>query len=450
MRPSLTRRMLAPVVCLLVGLSASLVVVSGAPSAAATRVKPGNPLTWTKAAPGGYTPTFGPKFNNPYGNKTARRRLVTNVIRTIDSSPGYVRPKTASGALAPCPSNPRLWPSEIKISLYSIADRAFVDALIRASRRCVSVQLLMNNHLDATTSRSWGRLLAALGNDRSKRSWTRRCIGGCRGHAVLHSKFYLFSRAGRARNTVMVGSSNMTSNAVKVQYNDLFTANGNSALYGQYKKIFNEMKRDQVVSNPLRVVTAGRYTSTFYPYPAANARTDRTRAALNSIRCTGARGAGIKGRSVLYINMHSWHGPRGRYLAERVRTMYNRGCHVRILYSFMGKRTYNLLTRGTGPRMVARRVLFPGPRGRVAAKYSHMKMFAVAGRVGSDRSSWVTWTGSNNWADRSIHGDEVTIRIPSLSVYRAYVKNWKNMRARRSSPVWAIYPEPGGGGRAPD
>jgi phosphatidylserine/phosphatidylglycerophosphate/cardiolipin synthase-like enzyme len=95
-------------------------------------------------------------------------------------------------------------------------------------------------------------------------------------------------------------------------------------------------------------------------------------------------------------------------------------------------------------------VLFAGPRGRVAAKYSHMKMFAVAGRVGSDRSSWVTWTGSNNWADRSIHGDEVTIRIPSLSVYRAYVKNWKAMRARRSSPVWAIYPEPGGGGRAPD
>jgi phosphatidylserine/phosphatidylglycerophosphate/cardiolipin synthase-like enzyme len=173
-------------------------------------------------------------------------------------------------------------------------------------------------------------------------------------------------------------------------------------------------------------------------------------AALNSIRCSGARGAGIKGHSVLYINMHSWHGTRGRYLAKRVRTMYNRGCYVRILYSFMGHGTFAYLTHGTGPRMVVRRVLFPGRRGLVAAKYSHMKMFAASGRIGSDRSAWVTWTGSNNWADRSIHGDEVTLRIASRTVYRAYVRHWNAMRARRSSAIWAIYPEPGGGGRAPD
>jgi phosphatidylserine/phosphatidylglycerophosphate/cardiolipin synthase-like enzyme len=448
---SLGARLTVPAISLLVALSACLVVVAGtSASTAASRVNPRNPLTWHRTSPGHYTPTFGARFNNPYGRETARRRLIAHVVRTIDSSPGYVRPRTASGALAPCPSSPRLFPSEIKISLYSIADRNFVNALIRAHRRCVSVQLLMNNHLDATTSPSWGALLRAIGNDRSKRSWTRRCVGGCRGHAVLHSKFYLFSRAGRARNVVMVGSSNMTSNAVRIQYNDLFTAVGSGTLLGQYKTIFNEMKRDRVVANPLRVKRVGRYTSTFYPYPGATARTDRTLAALNSIRCSGARGAGIHGRSVLYVNMHSWHGTRGRYLAQRVRTMYNRGCYVRILYSFMGHRTFNFLTRGAGPRMVVRRVLFPGPRGLVAAKYSHMKMFAASGHIGSDRSSWVTWTGSNNWADRSIHGDEVTLRIDSFSVYRSYVAHWKAMRERRSSAVWAIYPEPGGGGRAPD
>ncbi|HVH93683.1 MAG TPA: phospholipase D-like domain-containing protein [Nocardioidaceae bacterium] len=451
MRPSIRQRLLVPATSLLVALSACLVVVSGtSASVAATRVNPRNPLTWHRTSPAHYTPRFGAKFNNPYGRRAARGRLVHKVVRTIDSSPGYVRPRTASGAKVPCPSNPRFFPSRIKISLYSIASRAFVAALIRAHRRCVSVQLLMNNHLDATTSRSWGALLKAIGNDRRKRSWTRRCVGGCRGHAVLHSKFYLFSHAGNARNVVMVGSSNMTTNAVRIQYNDLFTSTGSSTLLRQYTSIFNQMKRDRVVSNPLRVYKVGRYTSTFYPFPGATARTDRTMAALNSIRCSGARGAGVKGHSVLYINMHSWHGTRGRYLAKRVRTMYNRGCYVRILYSFMGHGTFAYLTHGTGPRMVARRVLFPGPRGLVAAKYSHMKMFAASGRIGSDRSSWVTWTGSNNWADRSIHGDEVTLRISSYSVYRSYVAHWKAMRERRSSPVWAIYPEPGGGGRAPD
>lgn len=451
MRPSIRKRLLVPATSLLVALSACLVVVSGtSASVAATRVNPRNPLTWHRTSPAHYTPRFGAKFNNPYGRRAARGRLIHEVVSTIDSSPGYVRPRTASGARVPCPSNPRFFPSRIKISLYSIANRAFVDALIRAHRRCVSVQLLMNNHLDATTSRSWGALLKAVGNNRSKRSWTRRCVGGCRGHAVLHSKFYLFSHAGNARNVVMVGSSNMTTNAVRIQYNDLFTSTGSSTLLRQYTSIFNQMKRDRVVSNPLRVYKVGRYTSTFYPFPGATARTDRTMAALNSIRCSGARGAGVKGHSVLYINMHSWHGTRGRYLAKRVRTMYNRGCYVRILYSFMGHGTFAYLTHGAGPRMVVRRVLFPGPRGLVAAKYSHMKMFAASGHIGSDRSSWVTWTGSNNWADRSIHGDEVTLRISSYSVYRSYVAHWKAMRERRSSPVWAIYPEPGGGGRAPD
>lgn len=451
MRPSIRQRLLVPATSLLVALSACLVVVSGtSASVAATRVNPRNPLTWHRTSPAHYTPRFGAKFNNPYGRRAARGRLIHEVVSTIDSSPGYVRPRTASRARVPCPSNPRFFPSRIKISLYSIANRAFVDALIRAHRRCVSVQLLMNNHLDATTSRSWGALLKAVGNNRSKRSWTRRCVGGCRGHAVLHSKFYLFSHAGNARNVVMVGSSNMTTNAVRIQYNDLFTSTGSSTLLRQYTSIFNQMKRDRVVSNPLRVYKVGRYTSTFYPFPGATARTDRTMAALNSIRCSGARGAGVKGHSVLYINMHSWHGTRGRYLAKRVRTMYNRGCYVRILYSFMGHGTFAYLTHGAGPRMVVRRVLFPGPRGLVAAKYSHMKMFAASGHIGSDRSSWVTWTGSNNWADRSIHGDEVTLRISSYSVYRSYVAHWKAMRERRSSPVWAIYPEPGGGGRAPD
>src|SRR4051794_38746231 len=213
MRPSIRRRLLVPATSLLVALGACLVVMSGtSASVAATRVNPHNPLTWHRTSPDHYTPRYGAKFNKPYGNRVSRGRLIHHVVRTIDSSPASVRPRPASGARVPCPSHSRFFPSRIRISLYSIANRAFVDALIRAHRRCVSVQLLMNNHLDATTSRSWGALLKAIGNDRRKRSWTRRCVGGCRGHAVLHSKFYLFSHAGNARNVVMVGSSNMTTN----------------------------------------------------------------------------------------------------------------------------------------------------------------------------------------------------------------------------------------------
>lgn len=418
---------------------------------------PGQPSTYKKFAPDSYTPPEGPKFNNPYGSQTSRRALLTHVIRAINSSPGYRLPAgidPATGKRAACPTNPKDYPSEIKIALYSIADQSFVDAMINAHKRCVSVKLLMNSHLNVNNSPSWRKLINGIGARGSsyadKRSFAFRCSNGCLGTTVLHSKFYLFSQANKARDTVMVGSNNMTSNAVNVQWNDLYTVNGNKTLYDQYLSMFTKMVPDRSSNGP-RIYRAGPYTSTFYPFRQANSTNDKTLNALRTIRCTGATGgAGYHGHTVVHIAMHAWHGKRGLYLAKRVRAMYNHGCYVRILYSFMGHGTYTLLTRHTGGRMVVRRVLFPGPSGEYAAKYSHMKMFAASGYVSGDSSSWVTWTGSNNWADRSIRADEVTLRIPFRSVYNAYVDHWNFMRKLRSSATWAIYPEPGGGGRAPD
>jgi len=397
-----------------------------------------------KWSPGHYTPGGGPRFNNPLGDKTARRTLLRHVNRTIMSVRGYrVRdPRN-------CPTDPARYPAEIKISLYSIADIAFVDRLIAANRRCISVQLLMNDHLDETTSPSWSKLVHALGGNRKARSFAYRCTHSCRGNAILHSKFYLFSQAGKAHDVVMVGSSNMTTNASGVQWNDLYTVAGNRELYDQFRSMFRLMVPDRASNGP-RIFRAGMYTSTFYPFSNATAATDRTMRALNSIHCTGATGGtGINGRTVLYVNMHAWHGTRGRYLAQKVRRMYDRGCYVRILYSFMGRGTYDLLTRGTGSRMVARRTLFPRPDGRVAAKYSHMKMFAASGNIGTDSSARVVWTGSMNFGD-TVRSDEVTLRIPSGSAYAAYIRQWQFIRRTHSAGTWATYEEPGGGGRAPN
>jgi PLD-like domain len=451
----------APAVLLVPATSATTATAAAGPAAALTPTLavpvPGRPSTYTRVVRDHYTPRGGPKFNNPYGSKSSRRALLTHVIRSINSSPGYRLPAgvdPSTGKRVACPTNPKDYPSEIKIALYSIADRGFVDALIAAHRRCVSVKLLMNSHLNVNNSPSWRRLLNGIGPRRARfagqRSFVHRCSNGCIGSTVLHTKFYLFSQASRARDTVMVGSSNMTSNAVRVQWNDLFTVNGNRQLYADYTNMFNKMAPDRRGDGP-RIFQSGPYTSTFYPFRHANRTNDKTLNALNTIRCGGATGgAGIRGRTVVYIVMHAWHGTRGLYLAQRVRQLYDRGCYVRILYSFMGHGTFNLLTRHTGSRMIARRVLFAGPHGKVAAKYSHMKLFAASGNVSGDHSSWVSWTGSNNWADRSVKADEVTIRIPSRSVYNAYVNHWNFMRNRRSSATWAIYEEPGGGGRVPD
>ena len=420
------------------------------------KVRPLHPKTWLTWAPGHVTPRSGPVFNNPYGGPDQRRRLLNHVIDAIDASPGYrLRRPGGTGRQLTCPTDPAQAPSEIKIAVYSIADKGFADAIIAAHRRCVSVQVLMNSHLTSVTSLSWGRIIDELGargtHWRQRRSFAHRCSSGCLGTSTLHSKFYLFSHAGAVRNTVIVGSSNMTRNAVGVQWNDLFTVNGHPTMYQQYRSMFERMTPDdETADGPFVFPATGHYQSTFYPFRAADRNTDKTVQALRSVRCRGAEdGTGIRGRTVVYVAMHAWFGDRGRAITAQLRGLYRRGCYVRILYSFVMRKTYRLLTAGTGRRMVMRRMSFADPYGVTATKYSHLKMYAISGHIGEDHSSDVVYTGSSNWTDRANHGDEVTLRIESAAAYRAYVGHWTFMATHRSSPLWAFYEEPVGGGRAP-
>ncbi|MGN6129165.1 MAG: phospholipase D-like domain-containing protein, partial [Nocardioidaceae bacterium] len=429
------KRVVAALVVLLTLAAAALAAPSTA--TAGTR-RP----TWS---PGHHTPAGGPHFNNPLGGKTARRTLLRQVNNAIMSVRGY-RVRNPRN----CPADPARYPAEIKISLYSIADMAFVDRLIAADRRCISVQLLMNDHLDSSTSPSWARLVRALGSNRKARSFAYRCTHSCRGNAILHSKFYLFSQAGKARDVVMVGSSNMTTNASGVQWNDLMTVKDNPGLYGVFRQMFEEMVPDVRRSSPLRVFDVGQYQAIFFPQPGANPRTDQAMKLLRTIHCRGAEGgAGSHGRTVVEINMHAWKGDRGLYLAREVHDLYDQGCVIHVLYSFMWKRTYQTLVHGTGPRMDARRTIFPRPYTDVAAIYSHMKTVAVSGNVGDDPSSWVVWTGSANFSDLAKYSDEVILRVPRRNAYEKYAAHNAFIRRTKSSPVWAIYQEPAGGGREP-
>ena len=257
---------------------------------------PGQPSTYKRYAPAHYTPPNGPRFNNPYGSKSSRRTLLTHVIKTINSVPGYRLPAgidPATGKKVACPTNPAEFPNTIKIALYSIADQSFVDALIAAHRRCVSVKLLMNSHLNVDNSPSWRRLINGLGAKTggyaNERSFAYRCSNGCIGSTVLHSKFYLFSQAGHSKSVMMTGSSNMTSNAVRVQWNDLFTVDNDQSLYDTYTNMWNRMVPDHRGNGPF-IYQSGGYTSTFYPMRQATRNTDKTLAALRTIHCNGATG----------------------------------------------------------------------------------------------------------------------------------------------------------------
>jgi phosphatidylserine/phosphatidylglycerophosphate/cardiolipin synthase-like enzyme len=401
-------------------------------------------------SPRHYLPKFGPTFNRPL-SVTRTRTNLKKMIRTIDSIPGY---KYGGGL---CPWAPSLRPGTIRVALYSMTDQRFAKALVAANRRCISVQILMNNHLDRNTDPAWRRLADALGTRRYnrgdvRRSFAYRCSSGCRGSGVLHTKMYLFNstlqrqRWNRIRHTVSTGSSNMTFNAASIQYNDLFTVRNKPGLYTTFLSVFNKMRRDRFRRNLIQV-TNGRYRSSFWPQDRGGP--DPEKVALRSISCRGANGGtGFKGRTVVHVNMHAWFGTRGLALARQVRQLYNQGCYVKVLYGFMSFGVFKILLRGHRTRLTARRTLF-SHNGRTAYVYSHMKNILASGHVGSDRSAKVSWTGSNNFTDGGPHFDEVMIRIPSAYVYRLYRRQFNFISKRKSSAVYAIFQEPEGGGRPP-
>jgi hypothetical protein len=316
----------------------------------------------------------------------------------------------------------------------------------------------MNNHLDRTNDPAWKRLEDALGtqvygNGRARRSFAHRCSYGCRGSGVLHTKMYLFDssvespRYNRVNSTVAVGSANMTFNSTNIQYNDLYTVVGRSDLFRTYSYMFNLMKRDRGVANRLVQTTNGSYQSTFWPQTPGGP--DPQMSALQSIRCTGVTGGtGYRGRTLVHINMHAWFNDRGLRLARQVRSLYNQGCYVRVLYGFMSYGVFQTLRNGTNSRMSVRRTLF-SRNGRTAYVYSHFKNMMANGRVGSDTSARVVWTGSNNFTDGGTHYDEVMLRIPFTSAYYDYLRQFRYISDRLSSAVYAIFQEPSGGGRPP-
>ncbi len=400
-----------------------------------------------------FVPSNGASFNRPL-TRSKRRVNLRRVIRTVNSMPGY---KQAYPGL--CPSNPAFVPGTIRVSLYSLFDTAFAKALIRARKRCVSVQVLMNNHLDRTTSPAWRMLEDAFGTRvftaqrKVRPNFAHRCNRGCRGGGVLHTKMYLFNSTlrdaskNRLRRVVMFGSSNMTSNASKIQYNDIYVQRGNAGLYRTFDRMFNLYRRDDGYHRNPGTTTNGAYQTTFWPQAAG--AVDPYMRALRAVHCTGANGrTGIRGRSVVYINMHAWFGTRGLGLANQLRRMYSRGCYVRVLYGFMSYGVFKKLRTGTGARMSVRRTVFAGPND-IAYVYTHLKNISISGHVGRDRSAKIVYTGSNNFTNEGLNFDEVMVRIASGRVYNSYVRNFHYTSRRLSSATYANFSEPTGGGRAP-
>lgn len=357
-----------------------------------------------------FTPSDGPKFNNPKGNDAAKYRLISHVERSIRSTPRG---------------------GTIRIATFLMDRQVTADRLIAAHRRGVNVKIIMDDGIESAPSR---RLKRVLGSNPKKRSYAVFCRNSCRGtRGQMHSKIYAFSKVGRAKNVVMVSSGNLNNGAARLGWNDLFTMTRNPRLYKVYKRIHNGMSRDRAMApgKRYRVHKVGRFTNYFFPKPGVKKASDPVFRAMKKIRCRGtAGGAGRAGRTAVNVSMFWWSGYRGMYLARRLLELQRQGCRISVTYGAPSNKVAAVLRRAAWQGRIA---LYDSREHRnldgLVDLRVHTKYMLVNGRYGRDRSSWQVFTGSANWVKGSLTGgDEVMLKVASKPAYRRYINHYDTVR----------------------
>jgi len=389
------------------------VTLASVPATAAPRVEAGAPAVRTASgataataavqlvaeqqrARRAFTPRTGVIHTDP--RRADRRKLLNHIMKSISSTR---RRQT------------------IRIISWNVASREFVNRLINAHKRGVSVRLLMSLG-KAEGNSNFYQLRRALKKNRKGmtlprkyRSWARACDRSCRGRrGIAHSKLFIFSKVGRAERVVMSSSANATEVAVQYQWNDLFTMVGSKPIYNGFMRAFAESARDRPVRRAYR--TFGGHDVTGYVYPARGkfAKGDRVKKELRRITCRGATGqTGVNGRTRIRIAQDAIINDRGIEIAKILRTKWENGCNIRIVYALMGGRVLGILRNTSRGRVPIQQIVNDWDQDGVYDRYLHSKVLAVSGWYRKDRSTRIAWQGSENWSGLATISDEQGFRI---------------------------------------
>jgi phosphatidylserine/phosphatidylglycerophosphate/cardiolipin synthase-like enzyme len=334
--------------------------------------------------------------------------------------------------------------SYIRIALFSFDRKYVASKLIRAKKRGVHVQVLLNDHQVTPAQKM---LHKALGKNRSRKSFSYECHHGCRSTGEnLHTKFYLFSHTGGARNVVMTGSVNLTANSALNQYNDLYVINNATKLTRSFLDLWNQMKKDKPAHPGWfveKIPPSFRLEATPFPHPGP--RHDPIISILNKVHCAGAtHGTGNKvHHTVVRVIMHAWNDERGHYIAQKARRMYAAGCDVKLMYGFAGRSV-----RDTFASRTKRGFLPVHTTGKdtnddgVLDLYTHQKELLISGHYGKSTHTRLVVTGSSNYNTDGIRGDEEIFYILNRRpAWQDYIKDFQRMWAKFSTRVKYIpYP----------
>jgi phosphatidylserine/phosphatidylglycerophosphate/cardiolipin synthase-like enzyme len=379
-----------------------------------------------KAKPKRWKAYKGAFFNNPHVN-SQRYRIERRLIDTLRHVPKG---------------------ETVRIAVYSFDRVPVANAIIAAHKRGVRIQMLLNDHQDTHAMKM---VRSVLGTNRQAKNFIYKCKQGCRTFADqyrnLHSKFYTFTQAGKSDDVLVVGSHNLTRNALFHQWNDAYFMSGNKDLFQQYTAVFKDMKHDYNTKQPpIRFCgipvgaacddSVDKYTTWIFP-KTSTPQDDVVLDMLRKIQCLTPDGAGGQTRTKLELSMHTMRGARGNYLASAIRNKWAEGCDFRVSYGLIGYKTKQILGASTARGRIPLRstgldyhpdddfdLNMDGEDDVILDYYTHQKYFVIQGTYNGVPNTNMVLTGSSNWASLGTAEDEVFFTIQGLSNARRYLKNF--------------------------
>ena len=211
--------------------------------------------------------------------------------------------------------------------------------------------MLLNDHQD---TKAMKMVRGYLGTNVKKKDFIYKCHSGCRTDnrkRLLHTKFYTFTKTGGSKWALFFGSANMTMNAARHQWNDLYLMDGDKELFKQYVALFDDMKKDYekqqppfptfcgIPANGVTCDDAVDFGTTVTFPKLVGPKNDPIVQILNRVQCITTAADGRRVRTRLAVNMHTIRGHRGNYLADAYRRKFAEGCQARFSFGLVGAMT---------------------------------------------------------------------------------------------------------------
>jgi hypothetical protein len=205
----------------------------------------------------------------------------------------------------------------------------------------------------------------------------------------------------------MYDSLNPTWVANQRQWNHLDTRM-DADTYLHYLEIFREAKRDRPVGYAHWL--SGGMEHMVFPRPSTRAGTDPLNNELADISCVSPPDVnGVTHATVVRIGMYVFGGSRGTWMAKRIRSLWNHGCDVAIVYGFASPRALSILYSPSGRGRIPMKQAMKVENG-LPYRYLHHKFVAVRGVYAGVPDSSVVWSGSTNFSNLGFSADDMTVR----------------------------------------